>query len=216
MAAIALAGISLLFVVAMVAAWLTDRSPHRLHLIHGASIAYLLIPLAAGAHRSRYGWLIMGFTLFCFLGDILGPGNFLLGAGMFLIAHFFLIPAAIVAGVKRRPLLVATIFYIALTGAVAAYVVPKIPADERTVILPYMAVITAMGAFTGGAWGAHATKVIPIAAFVFYLSDLCLAQTAFLDGGRIFTLTGYPMYYTAVILLALTPATQGKPFTRSG
>jgi len=39
-------------------------------------------------------------------------------------------------------------------------------------------------------------------ALAFYVSDMFLAQTAFLGGGPLNTVLGYPIYYAACLLFA--------------
>jgi hypothetical protein len=54
----------------------------------------------------------------------------------------------------------------------------------------------------GGTLGAGSRGLVPLAAVLFFVSDLCLAQTAFLGGGVAWTFTGYPIYYAACLLFA--------------
>ncbi|MBI2421465.1 MAG: lysoplasmalogenase [Candidatus Hydrogenedentes bacterium] len=202
---VALTVLAFVAVAGMLGGWVADQGRVARWSINTASTLYVLIAVAGGAHRSGYGRLILAAVSFCWLGDILGPKNFLLGAGMFLLAHLFLIPAFVIAGQRRTSLLAGTAGYLLLTAATGAVVASKMGAEHYGVMLPYMVAIAAMGAVSLGTVGTGATRVIPVAALLFYVSDVCLAQTAFLDGGRVFTYVGYPMYYTAVILFALTP-----------
>jgi len=205
-----LTALSLIGVAGMVFVWTTDTGFRARPFILLASVAYVTIPFVAGAYRNRYGILTLAGVIFCFLGDVFGPGNFLLGAVMFLIAHLLFIPAFIVAGINRRALLVSIPLWLVISGIVTALVIPSVPPDQYAVIIPYTAIITLMAVAAFATIGSGATRIIPVAAVLFYVSDLFLAQTAFLDGGRIFTVTGYPMYYAAMLLFAWTTYTNGK------
>jgi uncharacterized membrane protein YhhN len=192
-----------LVVVMMMIAWTLEYRDLRRACIYIASTGYIAVALAAGAHRTWFGLLILLGVLFCWTGDIVGPKNFLAGALAFLVGHIFFIPAFIVRGVTRKGLITGFLSYAIVTAAVMAWIGPKVPPDERLVIYAYTGVIAVMGAFSVGTW--QADWRIPIGAATFYISDLCLAQTAFLDGGFVFTLVGYPLYYFSVLVLAYSP-----------
>jgi len=200
--AIVFTAVAVLAVVGMVHSWLTEDGTYRRAFIVTASISYLLVAVGAGALQSNYGRLVLGALGFCFLGDIFGPGNFLLGVVMFLLAHLLFVPAFIVRGVSRRALTVSLAASALLTTAVTIYLGSQIPPDERLLIYAYAAVIALMLGVAGGTLGTGSRGLVPLAALVFYISDLFLAQTAFLGGGRIWTVTGYPLYYTACVLFA--------------
>jgi len=191
-------------VAGMVYSWLMEDGTYRRAFIVTASISYLLVAVGAGALQSNYGRLVLGALGFCFLGDIFGPGNFLLGVVMFLLAHLLFVPAFIVRGVSRRALPVSLAASAILTTIVTLFLSAQIPSDERVLIYAYAAVIALMLGVAGGTLGAGSRGLIPFAALIFYISDFFLAQTAFLGGGRIWTVTGYPLYYTACVLFAWT------------
>lgn len=195
-------------VAAMLCGWLLGNNPFARWSINTASTLYVFIALAAGAHKNLYGRLVLAAVCLCWLGDMLGPGNFLLGAAMFLLAHLFLIPAFLLAGWKKSTLIIGALAYLTLSGLSASLVLPKMASDQLLILVPYLVVITAMGACSVGVLGTRATPIIPVAALLFYISDFFLAQTAFLNGGPFFKYAGYPMYYAAVILFALSPAFQ--------
>lgn len=202
--AVAATVLAALMVAGMVYSWLADAPAYRRAFIVTASVSYLIVALGAGALGSHYGRLAFTALVFCFLGDILGPGNFLLGVVMFLLAHLFFVPAFIVRGVARRALTVSLAAALIGTAAISLYLGTAIPAGERWLIFAYSLVIALMLSFAGGTLGKGSRGLVPLAALIFYVSDLFLAQTAFLDGGRIWTITGYPLYYTACTMFAWT------------
>lgn len=196
-------GICGVLVSVLVWGWLTDGlAEYRRLLLALASTAYLLVAAGLRADRSNYGRLVLAGLAFCWLGDVLGPGNFLLGAAMFLIAHLFFVPAFWMEAASSKAVLIAVAFALCLTGIVLYVLWPRIGPDAQPLMAAYGGVIALM---LGAAWstvGRQGRVLIPLGASIFYVSDLFLAQTAFLDGGRIWTVTGYPLYYTACLLLA--------------
>ena len=206
--------VAALAVAGMVYTWLAEDGAYRRFFIVTASVSYLLVALGAGALQTHYGRLALGALVFCWLGDILGPGNFLLGVVMFLLAHLLFIPAFVIRGVSSRALIISLVLSGILTAAITIYLGAQIPPGERVFIYAYSVVIALMLGFAGGTLGAGSRGLIPLAALIFYISDLFLAQTAFLDGGRIWTVTGYPMYYTACVLFAWTAVKPGAAHPR--
>jgi uncharacterized membrane protein YhhN len=195
-----------LAVAGLVVSWLADAPAYRFWFIVIASTSYVFAALGAGALRSHYGRLVLGALSLCWLGDFFGPGNFLLGVVFFLLAHLLLIPGFLLRGVSLRSLGASLVVSVFVTAVVTIYLSARIPPGERPFIYAYAAVIALMLGFAGGTLGAGSRGLIPVAALVFYVSDLFLAQTAFLGGGRIWTLTGYPLYYLACVLFAWTIA----------
>lgn len=191
-----------LAVAGMVAEWLLrDRGVLR-QLIGAASTAYLMVALAGPTNRRRYQQWILVALCFCWLGDIIGPKHFLTGVVMFLLAHLAFVGAFVVAGLHRRRLIASLIVATVIGGVVAWLILPRVPEAQRPFIWAYSAVLTAMLGVAGGTLGAGSRGLIPLAAVLFFVSDLCLAQTAFLGGGVVWTFSGYPIYYTACLLFA--------------
>ena len=200
---------SLLCAVGMLIARSTDHRDAGRILIYLASTSYIVVALLAGAHRTAFGRLVLAGVICCWIGDIVGPKNFLAGAMAFLIGHIFFIPAFFVRGVTRNSVLLGLLSYGIISAAALAWIGPQVPPEERPVIFTYTAIIGLMGAVSVGTW--HADWTLPVGAGIFYISDLFLAQTAFLDGGFINTVLGYPLYYLAVLILAYAPMRYQRP-----
>ncbi len=203
------AAFSLLCAIGMLIARSTDHRDAGRIFIYLASTSYIVVALLAGAHRTAFGRFVLLGVICCWIGDIVGPQNFLAGAMAFLVGHIFFIPAFFARGVTRNDVLLGLLFYAIVSAAALAWIGPQVPADERPVIFTYTAIIGLMGGISVGTWRADWT--IPIGAGVFYISDLFLAQTAFLDGGSINTILGYPLYYLAVLILAYSPIRYHRP-----
>lgn len=194
---------SLLCAAGMLIARSTDHGDAARIFIYLASTSYIAVALLAGAHRTAFGRLVLIGVICCWIGDIVGPKNFLAGAMAFLVGHIFFIPAFFVRGVTRSNVLLGLVIYAIVSAAALAWIGPQVPPEERPVIFTYTAIIGLMGGISVGTWRADWT--LPVGAGVFYISDLFLAQTAFLDGGSINTILGYPLYYLAVLILAYSP-----------
>lgn len=195
----------------MVTEWVTgDRTVLR-GLIYMASTAYVVVAIAGPAVVPAHKWLTVAALLFCWLGDVLGPGNFLLGVVMFLVAHLALVPTFVVKGIYPRGLAAGCLAALVFGVAVVAWVGPHVPDEQQPLIYGYSAVISLMLGVALGTWRCGSRWMIPVAAVAFYVSDLCLAQTAFLGRGIAFTLIGYPLYYGACLLFAWS-VSEARPY----
>lgn len=186
----------------MVVGWALRETGYLRQLIGAASTAYLAIAIASPARTNRYGgWITVGLA-FCWLGDMLGPRSFITGVVMFLLAHVAFIAAFVVGGLRKTRALVSTVLAALIGVALAFWIVPNVPLQQRTLIVAYTVIVSAMLAVGGAVAPVGSRVLVPWAAVLFYLSDFCLAQTAFMGGGVSWTIVGYPMYYAACLLFA--------------
>jgi uncharacterized membrane protein YhhN len=198
-------------VVGLVGEWLGLYRGLLRQLIGAASTAYLLLAAAGRPDSRRYHRALLVALGFCWLGDILGPRHFLTGVVMFLCAHLAFLGAFVAAGLDRRRLLPGLAGAAALTGVIAWWILPRAPADQRPLLWAYSAVLAAMLGVAAGTRAGGPRGLLPLAAALFYVSDLCLAQTAFLRGSVAWTYTGYPLYYAACLLFAWSAAPGPRP-----
>ncbi len=169
-----------------------------------ASTAFVAIAVVGGGLRSRYGYLMLAALVLCWLGDYAGPLNFLLGVTFFLFAHLAIIGACFVLGLHARRVAVAACFSVGLSAAVLAWLIPTIPVGERAHIVAYVIVITSMCFCVMGTRVSPSARLLRFGAICFYLSDFLLAITMYVKSGDIFTVVGYPLYYTSCVLFALS------------
>lgn len=195
-----------LAVAGLVGEWIGLYRGLLRQLLGAASTAYLLLAVAGEPESRRYHRALLVALGFCWLGDILGPRHFPTGVVMFLLAHLAFVGAFALAGLDRRRLVPSLAGAAALTGVIAWWILPRAPADQRPLLWAYSAVLAGMLGVAGGTKGGGPQGLLPLAAALFYVSDLCLAQTAFLRGGVAWTYTGYPLYYTACLLFAWSAA----------
>lgn len=192
----------LLAVAGMVAEWiLHDRGVLR-QLIGAGSTAYLMVAFAGRTDRWRYQrWIVVALG-FCWLGDLIGPKSFLTGVVLFFVAHLAFVGAFVAAGLHRRRLIASLAGAALIGGALALAIVPQVHVAQRPFIWAYSVVLTTMLGVAGGTLDEGSRGLVPLAAVLFYISDLFLAQTAFFGGGVVWTYYGYPIYYTACLLFA--------------
>ena len=166
-----------------------------------ASCGFVLVALFAGAWRHNYGKFVLAGLGLCWMGDALGPYEFALGAGMFLLAHLLFVAAFVAHGLDRRKCL-KSLLLILPSAAVLAWLLPQVDPSLRILVIAYNVVITAMVVTAGGT-----TRLIFAAAIVFYVSDIFVARWRFVDQDPINAFLCYPLYYTACLLLAVSIAT---------
>ena len=82
---------------------------------------------------------------------------------------------------------------------------PQVPPPLRGPVIGYVAVITLMVTLSGANRRPAPTPLrfhLPIAAVLFYVSDLCVALDRFVDPQARYWLLGLPLYYLAQVLFA--------------
>ncbi len=151
-----------------------------------------------------YGRLILTAMVFCWLGDFTGPFHFLLGAGFFLIGHLFLIGSYAVHGILAKRLWFAAPIAFVVSGIIAFQIVPLVNAQEQWFVVSYITVITVMAILAGSARGAITWWMLSCGAITFYISDLFLALNRYTTYNVNYTYFGYPLYYGACVLFALS------------
>ncbi|HOZ46046.1 MAG TPA: lysoplasmalogenase, partial [Candidatus Hydrogenedentes bacterium] len=171
-------------------------------LAMSASTAFVATGLAAGALRSWYGRSMLAGLVLCWLGDYLGPGNFMLGAAAFLIGHVMFIAAFMQRDLVPSRAKAAAIVFLPAGCALAWWLHAHVHGVEAVFVYTYMTVITAMvlcasAASRGNAW-------IVAGAAIFYISDIFVARWRFVTPDRLNALFCYPLYYTSCALLALS------------
>jgi uncharacterized membrane protein YhhN len=188
-------------VATMLVAKFTGNRPMVWLFIVVASTAYLAAGFLAGALRSRYGLYVFGALCSCWLGDMIGPRNFVWGLYAFLGAHVLLVLAFWSAGLDwKRTMRAALVLAVVAVGLMAVFM-PNVAADERIDVAAYTIVISTMVA---AAWGAraHNAWLVP-AAIIFFLSDIFVARWRY-GGGAINGYLCYPLYYTSCMFFAMS------------
>lgn len=168
-----------------------------------SSLFYFITALAGKAWQSGYGRLTLITLCFYFFADA-NMSTFLFGAFLFLVGHLFLIGAFLLQGIQISRLWRAAIFYLLLSGVISVWLVPQVKSAEQTMVVAYIFTLTTMSALAAGTRGVYLNKVVALGAFFFYVSDLFLAIVRYTPTQLDYTLFGYPLYYGACVLFALS------------
>lgn len=177
-----------------------------------ASAGFVWLAVARGAADSAPGRAILVGLCLCWLGDVLLiPRNraaFLAGLVSFLLGHLGFVVAFLRSGVSGRWMLAAAVPLVILAAGVLRWLWPHLSAPMRGPVVAYVAVITAMVAAAAGLAGTGPPGgprlLAPVGATLFFLSDLCVARNRFVAPGFANRLIGLPLYYTGVVLIALS------------
>ncbi len=166
-----------------------------------ASTAYLGIGLLGKPHLTKYHLFVFFALSCCWIGDVIGPENFVWGLYAFLGAHLFLMAGFWSTGLIWRDCAHALLPIVPMAAMLLAWILPHVPDDERGAVVAYTVVISAM---LVGAWGArHANSWIVPAALIFYVSDIFVARWRY-GGSAINGYLCYPLYYTSCVLFAMS------------
>lgn len=173
-----------------------------------ASTGFVAFALAAGALDTGYGIAVLVALVLSWWGDLLlipkDKRAFLVGVLAFLLGHFGFGAAFVVAGVAWGWAALAALV-LAIPGVLLGrWIVPKAAGKLKRAVVAYIVVITAMVALGVGTVMDGNEPLMLIAAFVFYLSDLCVARERFVTEGFINRAIGLPLYYGAQLAFGVT------------
>lgn len=166
-------------------------------------VAIGVVGLAAGRGR-RFGLLMLGGLVFCWLGDFLGPQGFMYGLAAFFVGHCFFICAFAGLGVEVRKAAWAAVFYLSAGVVISVWLLPHVPLRDAVPVGAYMAVISVMAVTAFGARARRGGWLLSSGAFLFYVSDIFVARWRFVAQDSLNPLLCYPLYYAACVLLALS------------
>jgi len=175
-------------------------------LVPVASSGFVLLAVASGAHRTWYGRLVLLGLVFCWIGDVIGPGNFAAGTLSFLLGHIAFSGAFCTRSPSWPRLGRTALGVLVSSGALFVWLYPHVPAEDRLLVVAYLVVISLMVVLAGGFSRGRAGGLIVTAAVLFYVSDIFVARWRFVAPGFVNGLFCYPIYYTACVLFAYTIA----------
>lgn len=172
-----------------------------------AALAFIAAALFAGALETPYGRVVLIGLVLSAVGDVcLIPRQtgaaFLAGLGAFLLAHVAYATAFTVRGLALTPTLIAAAPLAIIAALTYRWLAPKTPPALSRPVLAYIIVICTMAALAVGTYGHAAMPLIPLAAGLFILSDLCVARDRFTDAGFGNRMIGVPLYFGAQLLFA--------------
>jgi uncharacterized membrane protein YhhN len=194
-------GLAALLAIGSARIW---RLGHPLTLTLIASSCFVAIALLAGPGRDGYGrWMLAGIVG-CWLGDLLGPIDFLWGLYAFLAAHVLFSLAGLRRGVSRGGLLVGAAMASCATLAFCVSTWGMMAPEQRPALIAYAVVISVMLTVAVGSWH-HARHAggwcLLVGAVLFYASDVVLGLWHFLGDRFPLGRWCYLIYYPAVCTL---------------
>lgn len=176
-----------------------------------ASAAFIVVALLAGAFESGYGRLVLLGLSLCLLGDVLlipaGRASvFRAGVFAFLAGHVAYAAAFLTQPLSRTGLCLAGAGLALALWRVWRWVQPSLPADMRLPVQAYFVVIGVMAALACAVTSGGGSWVIAAGALAFTVSDVAVARDRFVRQQFLNRAWGLPLYYSAQVLLAWSPA----------
>ena len=172
-------------------------------LLVAASTGFVLTRIVRGL-QTRAEWLLLAGLIGCWLGDWLGPVDFLGSVVAFGAAHLLFIGAFASLGISARRALTAAVPVLLAGLAIGWWLLPHVSAEERGLIVGYMLVISAMVACAWGMEPGPGRGMLIAAATLFFISDIFVARWRFVAPGPENAFVCYPLYYASCLLFALS------------
>ncbi len=180
-----------------------------------ASLAFVALALHLGVPaRGPHGTAFLAAFLLSVAGDLLLLGSskraLLAGIAAFLAAHVGFTVGFVSLGVSTMGALVTAVPVLLFGAGVGSVLVPK-AGKLSAAVVAYIVVISAMVIAAGGvaATGAPGTRLVFVAAVLFFVSDLFVARQRFVTASPWNRYVGLPLYYIAQALFAYAGATLG-------
>ena len=132
---------------------------------------------------------------------------FLLGLVAFLLAHVAYMIGFIALGIQASWLLASLLVLLPAGWWVRRWLIDDVPPKLRIAVQAYIVVISGMVACGIGAYGSHPNMtLLPVAASLFFVSDLAVAKQRFKKPSFQNKVWGLPTYFAAQMLFALLAA----------
>jgi uncharacterized membrane protein YhhN len=178
-----------------------------------ASVGFVVVALQSGV-SGQFDWLVLAGLVCGLIGDVLlarrDPTAFLMGMAAFAVGHVLYILAFTGLGGKDTFPPSGAVVVIMASGVVLAWLWPYLgkmglPVTGYMVIIGAM-MVAALGTITVA--GSSKSWLIPLGAFLFWISDLFVARNAFVGRAFINQALGLPLYYAGQFLIAFAMVSQ--------
>jgi uncharacterized membrane protein YhhN len=174
-----------------------------------ASTGFLITALFAGALDSNYGKFMLLGLVFSWFGDMfLGlsiPNAFLLGLTAFLLGHLSYSAAFLFHGVSPKMTGIGAVALVLPVLMIFGWLWPSMnPGDPKLPVACYLAVITVMMMLAIGTWEHDSGIWIITGAALFYMSDIFVARSAFVESDPLNSKIGLPLYFAGQVVLAMS------------
>ncbi len=172
-----------------------------------ASSLFVVTALLAGALASSYGRLILLGLLFSWLGDVLLIPKrqlfFIAGLGSFLLAHVAFSGAFLLQPLEILPLTLAATATVVIAIIILRWLWPHLMHNFRPAVVSYLVAISLMVVLAAGTMAAAGPQLL-IGAVMFAVSDIFVARDRFVAPAVANKLRGFPLYYAAQLIFALS------------
>jgi uncharacterized membrane protein YhhN len=173
-----------------------------------ASMGFLATALSAGALDSTYGRFVFVALCLCWLGDVLlipkDERIFRAGILSFLAGHLGFVAAFVARGIEPVAFAVAIALVTLPSWRTLRWLVPHLSGDFRAPVTVYVSVISLMVASAVATYAESRCVPLLAGALAFAVSDLSVARDRFVRAEFVNRAWGLPLYYGAVLLLALS------------
>ena len=135
---------------------------------------------------------------------------FLMGIVAFLLAHVAYMVAFLFLDLQLSWMLAASLVLVPIGFGVQKWLMPDVQKNLKLAVRAYILVISSMVVCSIAVYGGQTQKaLIPLAATLFFISDLAVAKQRFKAPSFRNKLWGLPTYYAAQMLFVLVGANPG-------
>ena len=171
-----------------------------------ASLGFLITAVYAGALNTNYGTAVLAALVLSWWGDVLlipkSKKIFLLGILSFLLGHVGFIVSFAIRGIYFDWALYAASVVLPLAFIIAKWLLKHVDGKMKIAVIAYILVIATMVIAAFGAYPSDQLYLLPLAAIMFFVSDLAVARHRFVKASFLNKLWGLPLYYGAQLLFA--------------
>lgn len=179
----------------------------KLHVpcVLGASTGFVLVAIAGGALRSRYGRFILAGLAACWTGDVLGAQYYLTGLCAFCLAHLAFICAFATKGIAWKRIGIAAAPVAVSLAIILWWLLPHVQQPVEVVaVCAYATLISTMVLAAAGTSEGPVGRLILAGAIIFYVSDIFVAGWRYAGFPSEVGRFCYPLYYTACLIFAMS------------
>jgi uncharacterized membrane protein YhhN len=176
-----------------------------------ASASFIWAAVSTDALATVYGALVLIGLVLCMLGDLLlipgdRPRVFRAGLFAFLLGHVVYGAGFLTQPLSPPGLAWGGVLLAVVVAGVMGWLGRSLPADMVVPVRAYMLVIGIMATLACGVTVAGGPWQVAAGALAFTVSDVAVARDRFVKKGFVNRAWGLPLYYSAQLLLAATPA----------
>ena len=173
-----------------------------------ASAAFVSLAMLASGSESPYGMAVVAALILSFWGDVFlmiqGRKAFIAGLVSFLLGHVAFCVAFVLRGIDWTAVLGASVAVLVMALIVSRWLFKHVDSQMKIPVVAYITVISVMVVLAFGTFFEMGHVFIPLAAVLFFASDLSVALERFVQPRFLNKLWGLPLYYGAHLLFGWT------------